>query len=239
MRISRAAIKQNAKNIITTTKPSPILVGLAFLAIIAILQFLSYTVSGEYQIYMKTMEQMMAGNMDYVPALPKVGVGGTLIGIAIGLMLMMMYVGFTIYCMNICQFRKAGFGNLFDSFAIFFKVLWLNLLMFIFIYLWTLLLIIPGIIAAYRYRMALYIMIDNPHMTALECITASKQMMTGRKGELFVLDLSFIGWYLLTLFPFVSIWVTPYTCVTYTNYYLALRDMPQSGIGQQFPNQAQ
>jgi len=238
MRINRAAIKQNAKSIITTTKPSPILVGLAFLAIVAILQFLSYTVSGEYQIYMQTMEQIMAGNMDYIPPLPTVSAGGTLIMISIGLMLMMMNTGFTIYCMNICQFRNAGFVNLFDSFAIFFKVLWLNLLMFIFVYLWSLLLIIPGIIAAYRYRMALYIMIDNPHMSALECITASKQMMNGHKGELFVLDLSFIGWYLLTLFPFVAIWVTPYTSVTYTNYYLALRDMPQAGFAQTFPDQA-
>ena len=239
MRISRAAIKQNAKSIITTAKPNPILVGLAFLAVTYVLQFLSYTVSGQYQAYTKMMDQMMAGNLDYVPQLPHINAGGVAIIIAILLMLIMLGTGFTIYCMNVCQFRKAGFVNLLDGFAIFFKVLWLNILMLILIYLWTLLLIIPGIIAAYRYRMALYIMIDNPHMTALECITASKKMMTGRKGELFVLDLSFIGWYLLTLFPFVSIWVTPYTCVTYTNYYLARRDMPQSGIGQQFPNQAQ
>jgi uncharacterized membrane protein len=54
-------------------------------------------------------------------------------------------------------------------------------------------------------------------------------MMSGRKGELFVLDLSFLGWSLLMLFPFVAVWVLPYTSVTYTNYYLALRDMPQPG----------
>ncbi|MFB0920718.1 MAG: DUF975 family protein [Oscillospiraceae bacterium] len=208
MRINRAAIKQNAKGVIVTTKPSPILVGLAFLAVTYVLQFLSYTVSGQYQAYTKMMDQMLAGNLDYVPVLPHPNAGGVIIGIAIFLMLMMLSTGFTIYCMNICQFRKAGFGNLLDGFAIFFKVLWLNILMFIFVYLWSLLLIIPGIIAAYRYRMALYIMIDNPQLSALECIRASKQMMTGRKGELFVLDLSFLGWALLTLFPFVTIWVT-------------------------------
>jgi len=174
----------------------------------------------------------MAGNLDYVAPIPQVGMGGTLIGIAISLMLMMISAGFAIYCMNICQFRKAGFGNLFDSFAIFFKVLWLNILLFIFVFLWSLLLIIPGIIALYRYRIALYIMLDNPHMSALDCITASKQMMNGRKGELFVLDLSFLGWYLLALLPFVTIWITPYTSVTNVNFYLALRDMPKSNFNQ-------
>ena len=232
MKINRAAIKQNAKNIISSAKPNPILVGLAFLGIVAVLQFLSYSVSGEFAAYRATMEQMMLGNFDYIAPLPKVGPGATLIGIALSLMLMMMYTGFSIYCMNVCQFRNASFGNLFDSFAIFFKVLWLNILMFIFVFLWSLLLIVPGIVAIYRYRMALYIMIDNPKLSALECIRASKQMMTGRKGELFVLDLSFLGWYLLSLFPFVTIWVTPYTSITDVNFYLALRDMPKSNFNQ-------
>lgn len=232
MKINRAAIKQNAKNIITSTKPSPILVGLVYLGIVAILQFLSYGVSGELNAYMKTVEQFMAGNYDYVAPVPHVSLGATLIGIAIYIMAIMMNTGFSIYCMNICQFRKAGFGELLDGFAIFFKVLWLNILMMIFVWLWSLLLIIPGIIAFYRYRMALYIMIDNPQLSALDCIRASKQMMDGRKGELFVLDLSFLGWYLLALFPFVTIWVTPYTSVTEVNFYLALRDMPKSNFNQ-------
>ena len=232
MKINRAAIKQNAKNIITSAKPSPILVGLVYLGIVAILQFLSYSVSGEFAAYMKTIEQFMVGNYDYVASVPQVGFGATLIGIAIYIMVLMMNTGFSIYCMNICQFRKAGFGELFDGFAIFFKALLLYILMIIFVWLWSLLLIIPGIIAFYRYRMALYIMLDNPQLSALDCIRASKQMMDGRKGELFVLDLSFLGWYLLTLFPFVTIWVTPYTSVTEVNFYLALRDMPKSNFNQ-------
>ncbi len=230
MRINRAAIKQNAKNIISTTKPSPILIGLAYLGIIFILQFLSYTVSGEFQVYMQTMEQVMAGNLDYIPPIVNISLSARLMMLAIGLVMLMIDTGFKIYCLNISQFRKAGIGNLFDGCAIFLKVLWLTILMGIFILLWSCLLIIPGIIAAYRYRMALYIMIENPHLGAFECIRASSEMMEGRKSELFVLDLSFLGWYLLTMFPFVTIWVTPYTSVTYTNYYIALRDMPKSNF---------
>ena len=234
MKISRPAIKQNAKTLISSTKPSPILVGLAYLGISLVLQFLSYSVSGELEAYLNTMEQVLAGNLDYIAPIPQPTAGGFLIGIAISLMLLMMNTGFTIYCMNVCRFIKSGVGNLFDSFAIFFRVLWLYILMFIFVYLWSLLLIIPGIVALYRYRMALYIMIDNPQLGALDCIRASKKMMDGRKGELFVLDLSFLGWALLTLVPFVTIWVTPYTAVTYTNYYLALRNMPRPNNNQTF-----
>ncbi len=233
MRINRAAIKQNAKGVIVTTKPSPILVGLVFLAVTYVLQFLSYTVSGQYQAYTKMMDQMLAGNLDYVPQLPHIDAGSAVIIIAIVLMLIMLATGFTIYCMSVCQLKKASFGNLLDGFAIFFKALWLYILMAIFVYLWSLLLVVPGIIALYRYRMALFIMIDNPELSALECIRESKKMMTGRKGELFVLDLSFLGWALLTLFPFVTIWVTPYTSVTYVNYYLALRDMPKPSFDRQ------
>jgi len=226
MKINRSAIKQNAKNIISSTKPNPILVGLAYLGIITILQILAENVSGVSQMSANMMEQMLLGNMNYVPEIPHIGVSGGSIVIAIFVMILMMDTGYVIYCMNACQFRKAGFGNLFDGFAVFFKVLWLNILMVIFIYLWSLLLIIPGIVAAYRYRMALYIMLENPNLSAFECIRASKKMMYGHKGELFVLDLSLIGWRLLTIFPFVIIWVAPYTAITYVNYYLALRDMP-------------
>ena len=232
MKINRAAIKQNAKNIVTSAKPSPILVGLVYLAISFVLQLLFDSILRIDDSYMNDIMERMMENPDYIPALPNIGTPGILLVIAISVMSVMMIAGFSIYCMNICQFRKAGFGNLFDGFAIFFKVLGLYILMIIFIWLWSILLIIPGIIAAYRYRMALYIMIDNPQLSALECIKASKQMMNGRKGELFVLDLSFLGWYLLALFPLVTIWVTPYTSVTEVNFYLALRDMPKSNYNR-------
>lgn len=233
MKINRAAIKQNAKGLISSAKPSPIFVGLVYLGISMILQVLFDSICGLSNEYMTKVMRMMMENPNYFPTLPHIGTTGVILIIAISLMSIMMSVGFRIYCMYVCQFQKAGFGNLFDGFAFFFKVLGLFIMMAIFVYLWSLLLIVPGIIAAYRYRMALYIMIDNPHMSALDCIRASKQMMNGHKGELFVLDLSFLGWYLLAMIPFVTIWVTPYTEITNVNYYLALRDMPKPIFDQQ------
>lgn len=65
-------------------------------------------------------------------------------------------------------------------------------------FLWSLLFIIPGIVKGYAYSMTPFIMAENPQMTASEAITASKELMDGHKGELFWLDLTFIGWSLLS-----------------------------------------
>ena len=242
MKINRAAIKTNAKSILSSSKPSPILVVLANLGIILVLNFLSGTVSGDFQIYVAEIKMLaadnfsmnnaqevtdmvssMSANMNHSP-------WGTMLVIAMDILSFILNAGLLIYCLNICQLRKGDFGNLFDGFGLFFKVLWLNIVMMVFVWLWSLLLIIPGIIAFYRYRMALYILLENPQLSALDCITASRQMMTGHKGELFVLDLSFLGWAILAMVPFAIIWVAPYFVVTQTNYYLALRDMPKPGF---------
>ena len=74
------------------------------------------------------------------------------------------------------------------------------LLQVLYITLWSLLLIIPGIIAAYRYAMTSYILAENPEMRAGEAITRSKEMMVGNKWRLFCLSFSFIGWAILCVF---------------------------------------
>ena len=94
----------------------------------------------------------------------------------------------------------------------------------LFIFLWTMLFIIPGIIASLAYSQTIYIMLDHPDMSALDAIRASKQLMKGHKWEYFVLGLSFIGWSILSSFTLglLSIWLTPYQYVTYANYYNGL-----------------
>ena len=93
-------------------------------------------------------------------------------------------------------------------------------------FLWTLLLLIPGIIKSYAYRMVPYILSDNPKMGADNAITLSRKMMDGNKFELFVLELSFLGWYLLGLLALgVGIlFVNPYYNATEAQLYLVLRE---------------
>ena len=83
----------------------------------------------------------------------------------------------------------AGYGN--KVLAMFLKDL--------FVFFWTLLFIIPGIVKSYSYRMVPYIMADNPEISAMDAITKSREMMNGNKMRAFCLDLSFIGWILLSI----------------------------------------
>lgn len=101
----------------------------------------------------------------------------------------------------------------------------LSLLMSIFVFLWSLLLIIPGIIATYRYKQAFFILADDDNITPREALRASSEMMNGHKWELFVLELSFIGWIFLTIITFGIgfIFLVPYMETAYTNYYEYLR----------------
>ena len=94
----------------------------------------------------------------------------------------------------------------------------------LFITLWSLLFVIPGIIAAFAYSQTIYIMLDNPQISPLEAIAASKQLMRGHKFEYFTLQLSFLGWACLSIFTFglLGIWLNPYMQVTMANYYNAL-----------------
>lgn len=110
----------------------------------------------------------------------------------------------------------------FDDFWSAFKV---TFLVGLFTFLWTLLLVVPGIIKSYSYSMSMYILAENKGKPALECINESKAMTNGHKMDLFVLDISFIGWGLLCFITFgiAAIWVTPYMQATYTNAYKSLK----------------
>ncbi len=110
----------------------------------------------------------------------------------------------------------------FDDFWSAFKV---QFLVGLYTFLWSLLFIIPGIIKAYSYSQAMYILAENKGKPALECIEESKQMTDGHKAELFVLGLSFIGWGLLCAITFgiAAIWVAPYMQATMTNAYRWLK----------------
>lgn len=116
--------------------------------------------------------------------------------------------------------------NLFDGFNRFSTALVAQLLITLFTFLWTLVFIIPGIIAQYRYSMVFYILNDNQGMSAREALEASKQMMIGYKWKLFCLQFSFIGWALLSVITlFIGyLWLIPYYNTSIANFYQNLKD---------------
>ena len=105
---------------------------------------------------------------------------------------------------GLCSFMLAFFrrkdikvGYVFNGFEYYLKTLALLLLIMLFTFLWTLCLIIPGIIAGFRYSQAFYVLAEDPSKGVMECLDESKRIMAGNKMKYFILNLSFIGWYIV------------------------------------------
>ncbi len=124
-----------------------------------------------------------------------------IIGVSSLLFYGVMTTGMAIYFSRFVRTGDTTLENSFKGFQDFGGTFLLGLLENIFIFLWSLLLIIPGIIKSYSYSAAFYIKANNRNYSAMECIEASKDVMDGKKLDLFLLDLSFIGWALLCAVP--------------------------------------
>lgn len=125
--------------------------------------------------------------------------------------------------------EKMEIGSLFDGFKDDFGGnLVLGLLRDIFVVLWSLLFVIPGIVKAYSYSMAFYIKADHPDYDWRACLDESKKMTKGHKMELFILDLSFIGWLIVgaICFGVGTLWVAAYMQATRAQFYEALKKEP-------------
>lgn len=141
-------------------------------------------------------------------------IASLLLAPALSLAVVAIYLG-------LAEGKKPSVGDVFSKFDQFWPAFKVNFLVGLFTALWALLFYIPGIVKAYSYSQAYYILAENPGIGAREAITRSRAMMNGHKMELFVLDLSFIGWYLLCCITFgiALIWVAPYIQATKTNFY--------------------
>lgn len=130
-------------------------------------------------------------------------------------------LGYDSFTLKLVDGEPAEFKDLFSRFDMFAKGFVMQLLMAIYIVLWCLLLVIPGIIKAYSYSMTPYILTEHPDMTPKEAITASRALMDGNKWRLFCLQLSFIGWGILNVLTFGigSLWLRPYMQVSTAAFY--------------------
>lgn len=236
MYTSRPLLKSNAKTIIRTAKPSVLTAAVIFIAVSLLFGMLSSAVLGvnitqdDMQRY---LQYSMNGDFDGLVRMSESMVppsSAYLLNLLIQFVLYIVAAGFLIFLLNTVKSAGAVYGNLLDGFGQAGRLILLALVEGLFIFLWSLLLFFPAIIAAYRYRMARLILLEHPEMGVMDCIRASKQMMKGHKWECFVLDLSFIGWWLLSAIPYVGyavrIWLTPYYNTTMVLYYMALAGKP-------------
>ena len=112
-----------------------------------------------------------------------------------------------------------GFKNFTNSFFLYFT----NQL---FVFLWSLLLIVPGIVKQYAYSMSYYIMIENPGMSPTEARLQSQIMMQGNKWRLFCLDFSFLGWIILSglTLGILTLWIMPYMETAHAAFYNEIKN---------------
>lgn len=136
-----------------------------------------------------------------------------------------MATGFNSIFIAIIRKKEVVFEKLFSGFSNFGTTCIAGILTELYIFLWSLLFVIPGIVKSFSYSMTFYILCDHPEMSAGDAITKSKEMMNGHKGELFVLYLSFIGWAILTALTcgLLSLYVQPYIEAAKAEFYENLK----------------
>jgi len=132
-----------------------------------------------------------------------------------------LYLGAAIFSLAIARDEEANTNQLFKGFDNFGNALAAYLLMALFVFLWLLLLIIPGIIAAISYSMTFFIMADDPSISSMDAIDKSKKMMYGYKAKYFFLGFRFLGWILLSILTLGIglLWVVPYMNISYAKFY--------------------
>ena len=247
MNLKRSDLKQRAVALIRSARPSVILVALAYTALSFLMYLLSNRLMGinftqaDMDRYMQLLSE---GNLDYAMVLLEdmtPPASSAAINILMQILLAIVDAGFILFLLNTIRSTGACLGNLLDGFGFFLKIILLSIVQYIFVALWSLLLVFPGIIAAYRYRMAIYLLVDDPSRGVMECLRLSGEMMKGHKWELFVLDLSFIGWGFLAMLPVigyaVQVWTVPYMSMTKALYYenLSGRDIYAAQSGGTVP----
>ena len=146
-------------------------------------------------------------------------------------------LGYCKFQLTLLDGKPAQLSDLFSQFHRFWGGFCLSFLTGLFVTLWSLFLIIPGIVAAYSYAMAPYIMLEDPQCTASEALARSKMMMQGYKGRLFCLEFSFLGWNLLSALTLGIgyLWINPYTSTSIAAFYRWRAEQTAGYSGWTFP----
>lgn len=205
--ISRAHIKQIAKDAFRTQRKPVIFGVLWYIFITAIFTSVS---NGLFPHPVNAPVNFSAGELLF-----------SLVQFAVTSVLV---IGLTDVSLRLLDGEPLKGSSLFDRMSNFFDAFALMFVISVKTFLWTLLFIVPGIIAAYRYRMAPYIWLENRSLSATQAIDLSSQMMRGHKWRLFVFDLSFIGWGFFSVITlgFGLLYVIPYNMIAEAVFYREL-----------------
>jgi len=174
--IDRKRLKADTRSLLAEASPSPKAMTALYLGIILLLDLVT----------------SFTGDTGLIPIF---------ISVLVVLLALVLKAGYTLYCMDIRNGEETSLLTLFDGFSLVGKIIALEIVSFVFISLWSMLFVIPGIIAMYRYRFALFNLLENPDLGIFEALNMSKRQTMGYKVQLFMLDLSYVGWHILADLP--------------------------------------
>lgn len=191
---------------------------------------LNITDNGASINFMFGNQQVYSSAGGWVPELNAFIVGGAIYMIVLALaMAAVLFVLGSVISLGYSRFNlelvdrqnEAQIGTLFGYFPHWKKAAIAKLLQSVYVVLWSLLFVIPGIMASYSYAMTPYILAENPEMSPREAIARSKEMMYGNRWRLFCLHFSFIGWAFLSMLTFGigNLWLTPYQQASVAAFY--------------------
>ena len=202
--LTRAELKQNAKDCMREQALNPILVTLVYtLVAVAI--------------------SLLGGILGATILIPFI----------LSLASIALQIGYVYYCMKVAKREQGAYADLaylLQDWRFGLKLVVLSFVINLLVSLWSLLFIVPGVIKAISYSQAMMIMLENPNIDIMTAIKESQKMMNGHKMEYFILDLSFVPWLLLVAVTcgIASLWVNPYMQITMVNYYYALKNLNES-----------
>ena len=231
MVLDRGSLKRESKVLLKTAQVSPYLFTLVLLAIMFVINGISdYVQMDDEFAYVYSLRfDMDLSFLALHRAFPAFAVW--FVSIVCTLLGVVLNVGASLSHLGIRRGEEMPFVTLFDGFAFVGKIILLYVVQVIFISLWTLLLVIPGIVAAYRYRFAMLNLCENPEIGVMEALNMSKAQTLGFKWQLFVLDLSFIGWSLLASLTLgiLYIWLAPYIAQSNIAFFQEIKKI--KGVG--------
>lgn len=211
--------------------PTIFILSAIFVIITTVMSELEFRLPGMSTAYDQLLERLSSAERPSVLMfIPVIRPGGAILSVVLLFITPVVEIGYMNFCLNMERGSKCDYKDILDGFMFFGKTILMFIMMFIFTFLWSLLLIFPGIAAYYRYRQAYYILLDSPDKSVMTCIRESKQLMAGNKLDLFLVDFSFLGWTILNMFvmmiipvpfslPIVSIWIAPYRGLTCAAFY--------------------
>jgi len=231
-------LKSNARKLIFEKAPKLFIVSAIFVVIVTAITELQFRLPGTISAYSQYMELIALGTPHAAGVfLSFIKPAGAALAAVLMILGGVVRVGLMSYCLKTSRGRPADLIDIFKGFQYLLKVSIILIVTALLVAGWSILFLFPGIAAFYRYRQAFYILLDDPRKSPLQCVRESKLMMHGRKLDLFLLDLSFVGWFAISVtlslvmllsFPFtipiVSVWLSPYAGLSRAAFYDRLLD---------------